>query len=163
MNFGESNEVIIIDSMQTEVADKRTDINNHRSLYSRRDFVANDVISEFTWDKVHSKPNYLTVQISENEHIILLPEYLDCVNHSCEPNCFFDTTRRQLVALRPIAEGDEFTFFYPSAEWDMDQAFKCRCGEATCIGMIKGAKHLDKKALRKYRFTDFIQGKLAAR
>ena len=163
MNFGESNEVIIIDSVHTEVADKRTDINNHRSLYSRRDFLPNEVISEFTWDKVHSSPNYLTVQISENEHIILLPEYLDCVNHSCEPNCFFDTTHRQLVALRAIAEGDEFTFFYPSAEWDMDQAFQCRCGEENCIGLIKGAKYLDEKSLRKYRFTDFIKGKLAAR
>ena len=162
MNFGESNEVIIIDSVHTEVADKRTDINNHRSLYSRRDFLPNEVISEFTWDKVHSSPNYLTVQISENEHIILLPEYLDCVNHSCEPNCFFDTTNRQLIALKPISEGDEFTFFYPSAEWDMDQAFQCRCGEDSCIGLIKGAKYLDEGMVRKYRFTDFINKKLAA-
>ena len=162
MNFGESNEVIIIDSVHTEVADKRTDINNHRSLYSRRGFLPNEVISEFTWDKVHSSPNYLTVQISENEHIILLPEYLDCVNHSCEPNCFFDTTNRQLIALKPILEGDEFTFFYPSAEWDMDQAFQCRCGEDSCIGLIKGAKYLDEGMVRKYRFTDFINKKLAA-
>ena len=162
MNFGESNEVIIIDSVQTEVADKRTDINGHRSLFSRRDFSPKEVISKFYWDKVYSKPSYLTVQISENEHIILMPEYLDCVNHSCEPNCFFDTTNKQLIALRPITAGDEFTFFYPSAEWDMDQAFQCRCGQDNCIGLIKGAKYLNNIQTKKYRFTDFIKKKLTS-
>ena len=104
-----------------------------------------------------------TVQIKDDVHIELLPECLECANHSCEPNCFFNTTTMELVAIKPVKKGDELTFFYPSAEWDMNQAFQCNCGNKECVGNIKGAKYLSDAALKKYRFTDFIQSKLAAR
>jgi hypothetical protein len=66
----------------------------------------------------------------------------------------------ELLALKPIAPGDEFTFFYPSTEWFMAEPFLCSCGEANCIGTIKGAKELTKDVLQRYRLTDFIQHKL---
>src|SRR5688572_22761783 len=94
---------------------------------------------------VHATPNYLTVQVAEDKHIELFPECLECANHSCDPNCFFDTTRMEFVTLRAMAKGEEFKFFYPSAEWDMDQAFPCNCGSPNCVGMIKGAKYLSKE------------------
>jgi hypothetical protein len=62
--------------------------------------------------------------------------------------------------VRANQEGDEFSFFYPSAEWNMDQAFQCLCGSPRCIGMIKGAKYLSPELVRQYQFTDFIQQKL---
>ncbi|HBK89939.1 MAG: SET domain-containing protein-lysine N-methyltransferase [Cyclobacteriaceae bacterium] len=159
MGLTASNKVSI--EYSSEVAEKRTDVRQGiRSLWSRRDFQPGDVIAEFTWDMIHPKPNYLTVQIGEGQHILLRPEYLECINHSCDPNCFFDTTRKVLVAVRAIQEGDEFSFFYPSAEWNMDQAFQCLCGSPRCIGMIKGAKYLSPELVRQYQFTDFIQQKL---
>jgi SET domain len=162
MIFNESNS-IIVDS-QSDVAEKRTDsINGHRSLFSRKNFKVGEVIATFYWDQIFPTPTYLTVQISEHEHILLQPEYLECINHSCDPNAFFDTTRKHLIAVRPIKEGEQFTFFYPSAEWDMDQSFQCQCGSKNCIGMIKGAKYLPENVLKNYQFTDFIRGKLAAR
>ena len=162
MSLTTSNEVLI--DYSSEVTEKRTDVSrNNRSLYSRKNFKANEIISEFSWDKVHNKPTYLTVQISEHEHILLLPEYLECINHSCDPNCFFDTTHKILVSLKAIRNGEELTFFYPSAEWDMDQSFQCHCGSQNCIGLIRGARHLPENLLSKYRFTDFIQKKLASR
>ncbi len=154
----------IVESDQTEIAEIRIDpITSARSLFSKKNFDAEDVIIGFFSRMTHTTPNYLTVQISENEHIELFPECLECANHSCDPNCFFDTTTMNFIAIKPIAEGDEFTFFYPSAEWDMDQAFQCNCGSENCIGMIQGAKYLSKSAVKKYRFTDFIQSKLRAR
>lgn len=161
----ESNHSNVITAVvPTEIAEVRTDIlANNRSLFSRRDFAAGEIISEFGWRAMYSAPSYLTVQLSETEHVELFPEYLECINHSCEPNCFFDTSSLQLVALRPIKVGDELGFFYPSAEWDMDQSFECNCGTKSCVGIIKGAKYLTDAQLRKYRFTDFIQQKLAAR
>ena len=36
----------------------------------------------------------------------------------------------RLTALRPISEGDELTFFYPSTEWAMAEPFECGCGAA---------------------------------
>ncbi len=160
----ESNHSNVITAVvPTEIAEVRTDIlANNRSLFSRKAFAAGEIISEFGWRAMYSAPSYLTVQLSETEHVELFPEYLECINHSCEPNCFFDTSSLQLVALRPIKVGDELGFFYPSAEWDMDQSFECNCGRKNCIGTVKGAKYLTDAQLRRYRFTDFIQQKLAA-
>ena len=160
MSSDETN-LITIKSPESDVAEKRTDvITRHRSLYSRKAFHANEVIAGFSWKKIHSKPSYLTIQISDNEHIELLPAYLECVNHSCDPNCFFDVTKQLFISLKPIHAGEEFTFFYPSSEWDMDQAFQCNCRSAACIGLIKGAKYLPASLIKNYRFTDFIEQKL---
>ena len=76
---------------------------------------------------------------------------------------FFDTTSMNFVTLKRIKVGEEFTFFYPSAEWSMDQSFQCNCGTANCIGKIKGAKYLSDASIKNYRFTDFIQEKLRTR
>jgi hypothetical protein len=67
-----------------------------------------------------SSPNCLTVQTGPDVHILLAPEQLRYINHSCDPNVFFDTARTEICALCPIAPGDEITFFYPSTEWSMD-------------------------------------------
>ena len=151
----------IVESDLTEIAEIRIDpITSARSLFSKKDFKANEVIIGFFAREVHTTPNYLTVQISEHEHIELFPECLECANHSCDPNCFFDTTSMNFVTLKRIKAGEEFTFFYPSAEWDMDQSFQCNCGSDQCMGMIKGAKYLSDTTIKKYRFTDFIRQKL---
>jgi len=151
----------IVESDLTEIAEIRIDpITSARSLFSKKDFKANEVIIGFFARETHTTPNYLTVQISEHEHIELFPECLECANHSCDPNCFFDTTSMNFVTLKRIKVGEEFTFFYPSAEWDMDQSFQCNCGTANCIGTIKGAKYLPESTIKKYRFTDFIRQKL---
>ena len=150
-----------IEVEESEFANKRTDVNTSvRSLFSRKRFDTGEVIAKFSSRKTYPTPNYLTVQINEHEHVELMPEYLECINHSCDPNCFFDTTSWQLIALKAIEKGEELTFFYPSAEWEMDQAFQCHCGSLACIGMIQGAKYLSKGSVRKYRFTDFIMQKL---
>ncbi|HMJ70637.1 MAG TPA: SET domain-containing protein-lysine N-methyltransferase [Cyclobacteriaceae bacterium] len=154
----------IVESDLGEVAEIRIDpITSSRSLYSRKHFKANEFIVGFISRATHTEPNYLTVQVSENVHIELLPECLECMNNNCDPNCFFDTTTMRLVTLKPLAPGDEMTFFYPSAEWDMDRPFECNCGAPDCVGMIQGAKYLSASALKRYRFTDFIRRKLVAR
>jgi hypothetical protein len=151
----------LVDLDQTEVAEIRIDpITSHRSLIAKKPFYKNEVIIKFLAKNVQATPTYLTVQISEHKHIELLPECLECTNHSCDPNCFFDTTRMEFVAIKEIAEGEEFNFFYPSAEWDMDQPFQCHCGSDQCLGIIQGAKYLSAGTVRKYRFTDFIREKL---
>ncbi len=149
------------DYEQFGFAEVRIDaITKNRSLFSKMKFKSGDVISEFFWTVIHSTPSYLTVQVSDTEHIELLPECLECVNHSCDPNAFFDTTKKQFVCLKPIQEGEEITFFYPSAEWNMDQSFQCQCKSENCIGLIRGAKYLSADQVKSYRFTDFIRQKL---
>jgi hypothetical protein len=152
----------LVESDLSEIAEIRIDpLTGTRSLWAMKDFKNDEFIVEFIAKNVHSAPSRMTVQISETVHIELLPEALECANHSCDPNIFFDTTTMELVTLKPVRKGDELTFFYPSAEWDMQSPFVCTCGSEHCIENIRGSKYLDQKTINRYRFTDFIKSKLA--
>jgi hypothetical protein len=134
--------------------------NGQKSLHAAVSFKAGDTIHSFSAGAVLHVPTYLTVQIATERHITLQPELLQYINHSCDPNVFFDTTAMQVVCLKPIQPGEEFTFFYPSTEWDMAQPFICQCGSANCLQLIRGAAHLSADVLQQYRLTDFIQQQL---
>lgn len=135
--------------------------NNQQCLFSTRAFELGETIASFESGSISATPNYLTVQVGTNKHIMLQPSFLQYINHSCEPNCFFDTSTMKLKALRAIKTGEEFCFFYPSTEWDMQQPFTCFCGTPSCIGTIKGAAHLNRDQVAHYRFTDYILQRLA--
>jgi hypothetical protein len=90
----------------------------------------------------------------------LHPYFLQYINHGCDPNCFFDTSKGEVTALRDIAEGEEFTFFYPSTEWDMASPFQCYCNQPGCLGYINGASHISEEILKRYKLSDFIKRKL---
>lgn len=101
------------------------------------------------------------MQVGEAQHILLNPDWLQYINHSCSPNVSFNTTTFQLVALRDIKHGEELCFFYPSTEWSMASPFECACGSSVCCGRIAGASQMTYDILRKYTLTDFINGKLS--
>lgn len=133
---------------------------NQKSLHATRHFTPGDVLCNFSAGITQSYPTYLTVQTGTDRHITLMPEFLQYINHSCSPNVFFDTTSMQLICLQPLQPGDEFTFFYPSTEWDMAQPFVCNCGSKDCLQLINGASHLSVETLSKYRLTDFIKSQV---
>lgn len=134
--------------------------NKHQLLVSLHAFDTGDLVSVFSASEVHEHPSRYTVQVAENKHIILSPEFLQYINHSCNPNVFFNTATMELTALKAIEAGDEFTFFYPSTEWFMADPFTCLCGSANCLDTIKGAKEINKNTLKQYQLTQFIQSKL---
>jgi hypothetical protein len=138
-------------------------VNNQKAFFAKRVYQPGDVVVEFTARQVLSEPSYLTVQVGIDKHILLYPEHLQYINHSCNPNVFFDTHTMKIVALKPIAEGDEMTFFYPSTEWNMAQPFTCLCGSSNCLGEIKGAAHIPPEILSRYKLTRFIQQQLHER
>jgi hypothetical protein len=147
-----------------EIAEVRRQISNQQNaLFALRGYRPGEVIAKFSAGTISAEPTYLTVQVGTRKHITLQPEFLQYINHSCDPNVFFDTSSMELVALKEVEEGEEMTFFYPSTEWKMTQTFNCFCGSPVCIGTIKGAAFLSKEAREKYRFTDFIQQQLAKR
>ncbi|KAF9462945.1 hypothetical protein BDZ94DRAFT_1260220 [Collybia nuda] len=96
---------------------------------------------------------YTTVQCGPGPHDHFeLNSDLVYVNHSCNPNIAFDLSSPDpsewhIRALKRIIKGTSLTFFYPSTEWDMDQAFVCECRSSHCLGIIKGAKYLTKTEL----------------
>lgn len=133
----------------------------HHGLFSREKFQDKQLITPFSAEHVFKKPSYLTLQISDRRHISLFPHFLQFVNHSCQPNCFFDTTKMQFISINKIEPGDELTFFYPSTEWKMAQGFACRCAKPGCLSLIQGASQMSKEVLAGYRLSDFIAKKIA--
>ena len=133
---------------------------NQKSLNAEKIIEAGEVISFFNANETFTHPTYLTVQVGINKHITLMPEFLQYINHSCNPNVFFDTTLMQLVCLKTIVIGEELCFFYPSTEWEMTQQFVCNCGSANCLQLIQGAAYLSSEVAVQYRFTDFIKQQL---
>jgi hypothetical protein len=133
----------------------REDLDQHK-LVSSKAFQTGDVLARFQAKVELDEPSWLTVQVSEGLHIVLDPDILGALNHSCDPNVFLDVEGMRLVALRPIPEGDELTFFYPSTEWAMAEPFECGCGAAGCIGRIGGARETPLSMLARYRLSPHI-------
>lgn len=142
---------------------RQNSISNQKALFALRSFNPGDVIANFSAGTISADPTYLTVQVGIRKHITLQPEFLQYINHHCDPNVFFNTTTMELTALREILPGEEFGFFYPSTEWRMTQSFDCYCGSNHCIGKICGAAFLPPEISSRYRLTDFIQQQLAKR
>jgi hypothetical protein len=69
------------------------------------------------------------------------------INHSCEPACFIDFDRLQLVAMRDVKAGEELTFHYCTSEYKISPEFQfeCRCGSENCVKVVKGFFHLSEK------------------
>ncbi len=134
--------------------------NNQKAFFAQLSYQPGDVVAEFHAGAILNEPTYLTVQVEIGKHIMLQPEHLQYINHSCDPNVFFDTHAMQVIALKPIGLGDEMTFFYPSTEWDMAQPFTCFCGSSNCLGEIKGAAHIPPEIIGNYKLTRFIQQQL---
>lgn len=128
-----------------------------KALFAAVSFEAGDVITKISAHTIQSYATYLTIQTAADRHITLFPEFLQYVNHSCAPNVFFNTSTMQLICIQHLRPGDEFTFFYPSTEWEMAQPFVCNCGHAACLQLINGASHLSVETLSKYKLTDFIK------
>lgn len=135
-------------------------ITRHHSLHSAIAFDSGDIITDFYAATTQNFPTYLTVQTGRDKHITLEPAFLQYINHSCEPNVFFDTKAMQLVCIGRLQAGDELCFFYPSTEWEMAQPFVCNCGSKNCLQLINGAAHLGMETLSRYRLTDFILQKI---
>lgn len=135
-------------------------VTGEKSLHATVPHKAGEIFATFEASGILSKPNKYTVQVNEDTHIILQPEILQYINHSCNPNVYFDTANYELSAIVDIAAGDEFTFFYPSTEWHMESPFNCFCGANNCLHEIQGASFLSPEIVLQYKFTEFILMKL---
>lgn len=134
--------------------------NGQHSLRALKSFSVDSALHFFSAREYVATPTYLSVQIDTDKHIHLFPEFLQYINHSCEPNVFFNTHTNEVVAIKDINENDEITFFYPSTEWAMTQPFQCFCNTSSCLGLIQGARHLNQTAIAKYRFAGHIAKRL---
>ena len=144
------------------VVEARRDL-GQRCLRTRVDVPAGAVIASFANSERTSEASYLTIQFSHDEHLVLTPNVLECVNHSCEPNVSFDLTQCALVAIQNVHAGDELTYAYPTTEWTMTRPFVCVCGSKRCLGVIDGASTFLASQLAPYALTPFVRAMLDAR
>ena len=121
-------------------------------VMAQADIEPNEVLLQ-VHGRVVDRPSRYSIQIGMHEHIDPpLPDRLEddmdrhpwrFLNHSCEPNA--ELHGRLLVAIRPILRFEEITFDYKRSEYDMASPFPCECGSATCLGIIRGYKHLTRE------------------
>lgn len=81
-----------------------------------------------------------TLQVDEGIYLAPLgpeEEPADYINHSCDPNAGI-RGQVSLVAMRPIAPGEEITFDYAMADSTPYDEFACACGSALCRGRVTG-------------------------
>ena len=79
------------------------------------------------------------------------------MNHSCAPTCWFEPDELNkndgvvvMTATRDLVPGDELTFDYATSE-DVEQNWKCLCGEPTCRGRVTSDDWKDPAFQAKYR------------
>ncbi|KAB8303049.1 hypothetical protein EYC80_004503 [Monilinia laxa] len=106
---------------------------------------------------------YATVQTSPTTHLNLNSDLL-YINHSCTPSLIFDVENLTiLVGPAGLRPGQDLTFFYPSTEWHMSQAFSCNCGTADCVGEISGAGQMKRSSLEGRWLSGYIRRLLEER
>jgi SET domain-containing protein len=93
------------------------------------------------------------VQIANGFHLVAVDdaEYepvMLFINHSCQPNVGF-AGNIVLVAMRDIDPGEELTTDYALFD-DYDGEMECRCGAASCRGVIGGRDWRRPELQRKY-------------
>jgi len=130
------------------------------SLAALRPFAAGSVVHRFSPQESLPYPTYPSVQVDEDTHIHLAPDYLRYMNHSCEPAVFLDTQNGSIIALKAIGAGEAITYFYPSTEWAMARPFACLCKSGNCLGTIQGASQMDLNVLGQYRLAGHIHQQL---
>jgi len=100
-------------------------------------------------------PDTLAVQVGPDLYLGESGQADDFVNHSCDPNAGLvitgtDGSDVRLIALRPIAAGEQVTFDYSTTMDEDDFEFECRCGAAGCRGRMRDFKHLPPAVKRRY-------------
>jgi hypothetical protein len=91
-------------------------------------------------------PGRHTLQVGVDVHLASEDAVWRFINHACEPTARLLAGPApgplQLIARRALAAQEEVTFNYLTTEWDLASPFTCDCGAATCVGLVRGARHL---------------------
>lgn len=96
-------------------------------------------------DDMYMIPRTFTAQQNNDECVLF--------NHSCEPNCGFDSgDGNTIVALRPIAVGEELTYDYHFLETEASliRGLECKCETPSCVGRIMFDRYRDEDFQKQY-------------
>ena len=102
----------------------------------------------------------LSIQVADDLYLVgsEQPEPNDMVNHSCDPNCgILGST--VLVAIRPIAAGEEVCYDYAMSDGSPYDEFVCSCGAELCRGQVTGDDWSRPELIERYAgwFSAYLQ------
>jgi uncharacterized protein len=105
----------------------------------------------------------LSIQVADDLYCVG-PEQAepnDMVNHSCDPNCGI-LGSLVLVAIRPIAAGEELCYDYAMSDGSPYDEFACSCGTAMCRGQITGNDWSRPELIERYRgwFSAYLHARI---
>ncbi len=106
-----------------------------------------------------------SIQI-DTDQFVLGPESRepgDSINHSCLPNCGMRNAT-QLIAMRPIAIGEELTYDYAMSDTSDYDEFVCACGSDRCRYQIGSDDWKISELQTRYKnmFSPYVQRKIDA-
>jgi len=120
---------------------------------------------------LHALPERLQnseIQIADGFHLVATREseyepVMLFINHSCDPNVGF-SGNVVLVTMRDVSPGEELTTDYALFD-DTDERMECRCGAASCRGLISGRDGERPELQRKYGtyFSAYLLGRFSGR
>lgn len=121
-------------------------------IYATRTFKARQSVMKCTVTDVFDQRRRGAVQAGEHIFVSYAGEF-SRVNHSCAPNCGIKTNddgSYEVVARRAIDAGEEVTLDFAMHNYDIGKQARCRCGAATCRGLIQGWKDLSEETKTGY-------------
>ena len=112
-----------------------------RGLFTDADVPCGAVVLAFGGPRLRTSevPDFSrAIQVGADTFLGQSHDVDDYVNHSCAPNCRIreHDGQVQLVALRPIARGEEITFDYSTCMLSEPELEACHCGAESCRGRI---------------------------
>lgn len=127
-----------------------------RGVYSARDFKSGDVLSVGYIQKIVSKNEHNAVQIGKDRFVVLAG-LINCVNHSCSPNCGVRPNLNRgfdLVAMHDGKRNEEVTYDYAMQNYLLEfMPDMCTCNSSECRKKISGWHNLP--LLKKDAYRDF--------
>lgn len=132
--------------------------NKNKGLFSMKSFGKNDIL--FRFDGISITTNVPAVvderflQIGTNLYLNINDHMGVFCNHSCNPNSYIKISVNTafLLALRPIAFGEEITYDYSltSTETADTWSMECNCAIFGCRKLITGFSSLPEKQQKEY-------------
>jgi SET domain-containing protein len=124
-----------------------------------------DVMDRAQFDAQSEHRRTHGIQIAEDLYMVgpEEPDPADFANHSCEPNAGI-VGNILLVAMGPIAPGDEVCFDYAMADTDDYDEFVCECGAPRCRRLVTGGDWRLPELQERYRgfMSSYLERRIAA-
>lgn len=141
---------------------------NHlgKAVYAAQPFAEGDVIVKFTGKRFRADqiPTLVRgasdryVQINQQHYLGPSGRIDDLINHSCTPNGGLRFTDEGvfLVAIRPIAAGDEITWDYSTTLHESNWHMICQCKSPQCRRVVSNFQTLPAELQAWYRARNLV-------